>query len=69
MTNCQISAKLSFIYSNYIQIKLDFDFIMTLTVLPLSVAENVDTEKDLLECVCVYYCRTYYKAVRVRRGG
>ena len=19
--------------------------------------------------VCVYYCRTYYKAVRVRRGG
>jgi hypothetical protein len=54
VTNCQICAKLSFIYSNYIQIKLDFDFIMTLTVLPLSsVAENVDTEKDLLECVCL----------------
>jgi hypothetical protein len=22
-----------------------------------------------LACVCVYYCRTYYKAVRVGGGG
>ncbi len=31
---------------------------------PGTYRDNVD-----LFCVCVYYCRTYYKAVRVGGGG
>ena len=26
-------------------------------------------KEDAKTCVCVYYCRTYYKAVRVGEGG
>ena len=36
-----------------------------LDISPKTLGRTSDVPKQILQTVCVYYCRTYYKAVRV----